>query len=173
MSQPGSSHRGNAPEQVNPYAASHVGDPQQENVPSGRSETARDYHLRLSWSDRRWLLRSVAPGRLSTILIAVFWVKSSYDILVAWGGFLARDRLSSAAEVGWLILAAGNIAQGGLSLYVCWLSWREIDFLRGWAGGTADSLGAWSRLTYRITWLGALSAILGVVGQAQLWFMSR
>ena len=162
-----------SPASENPYASSHVADATTNDAPSGNPERALNYHARLAWSDRRSLLRAVAPMRLATVLLAVQWVKGGYDSVVAWTNYIARGGLASWVDLLWFALAVANLAQGVLTLYALWLAWVQIDLLRRWAGGHSPNLQRWTQLTYQTGWLSAIAAALGLAGYIGLWFESR
>jgi hypothetical protein len=150
------------PEPVNPYAASQAADARRPAASSGRHDFERSYVARLTWADRRHWLRSIGPMRLITVIIAVQWAKNCYETATLWLPYVAREGVTNQYDAILFALAGAAVVHGLFVLYLCWLDWKCIDAIAEVTGGRTNSFSYWSELNYRLVWLGAVSAVLGL-----------
>jgi hypothetical protein len=114
----------------------------------------------LTWSDRRFLLRSIVAIRIAIVLDTLVWLKS----LARWVPYLSNVILRNGAidstRPDDAVLNLIWFALHPLALRMCWLSWQYANSLREVAGGATASMSDWCQMIYRLAWLGVLSAAL-------------
>jgi hypothetical protein len=163
---------GGSPQDVNPYAASNVPEPAGPFRAYIGPPLQRHYQARLAWADRHALLRSVGAVRLTAVVLAVWWIRNLYEHFDVWTRFFVTDGIADLWDLTSLFLGVIFIAQGLLSVYLCWLSWIYAESLRQVAGGATTDMRPWSRLHWKTAWLGALAAILGLGVDLISWIAS-
>ena len=170
-----SSHARGEQQPVNPYAASREASPVEMRDLRGENahRSERQYRARMTWSDRRNLLLSVGPTRVSAICGALIWAKSTYDIMWVWYDFFLVDHLVEWGEFVLFGLAIVVIVQGFVAIYACVIEWRYADQLVAVAGGATSDMASWSRLHLRAAWLFATIAALSVVSEVGQWVLAQ
>lgn len=144
---------------INPYAvlASDDIDPWQPGKRANHSE--RHFQVRLAWSDRQRLLWAIAPLRIAIILDALSWSKSSLRYVAFLGRIMLGGEVAASGPTD-AVVGLFWFALHPLALWLAWLSWRYVDYLRQIAGGTATTMSQWTRTLYRLAWLGLLASAL-------------
>jgi hypothetical protein len=176
MSNPApSSHPRREPQPVNPYAASQVPEPQslKENNRPPAEASERKFQARMSWNDRRKFLRSVGPTRVTAVCATLIWLKSIYELIRSWNGYVTMETLGYWVNVVMFGLALVVLAQGLIALYGCLLDWRYADRLREVAGGSTRSMADWSQLHLRTAWLFAVVIVLELLNQSVQWIVDQ
>ena len=168
-----SSHEGDEPHPVNPYAASQIPDPIDGPGPQRSSDGARDYHAQLTWSDRRAFLRAVAFDRFVIIGTALWWLKYIFDLLQYWSDYLSSNALTDSYGIAMVPIAVLAVIQGAFVLYLCTLSWRNVNYLRDVTGGTTGNFHNWSQMSLRTARYGAVSMLLMLVVDLGTWLVQR
>jgi len=160
---------------VNPYAASREASPVE--IPANNGENAhpgeRHYRARMTWNDRRNLLLSVGPTRVSAACGVLIWAKSTYDTIWVWYDFFLVDHLVEWGEFVLFGLAIVVVVQGFVAIYACVVEWRYADELAAVAGGATSNMASWSRLHLRAAWLFAIIAALSLVSEVGHWILAQ
>jgi hypothetical protein len=144
----------------NPYAANVLESDLTEKPRRIMGTGERHYQVRLTWEDRRLLLRTIAATRIAIVLDALLWLKSSLGYLAYFGRvFVSGDfgRFETSSDA---ILDLMWFATHPLALWIAWLSWRNVDLFREVVGGTAIDFSEWSQSMYRLAWFGLWSVVL-------------
>jgi hypothetical protein len=175
MPTPGSpsSHSGGDPQPVNPYAATQIPDANVSPGSSAFGDRIRNYHAQLDWSDRRAFLRAIAFDRFVLIGTGLWALKYIFDLLRYWGSFIASNTLNGSYRVALILFVLLAVVQGVFTLYVCWLSWKNIDYLREVTGGTTGDFHQWSRLHLLTARCSAASLLLMLIVELGIWFVQR
>jgi hypothetical protein len=144
---------------TNPYAAALPGNGPGA-IPDGSNESAKHYQARLTWSDRRFLLRSIVAIRIAIVLDTLVWLMN----LAQWVPYLRNVILGNGAVDSMrpddAVLSLIWFALHPLALWMCWLCWRNANMLREVAGGATATMSDWCQMIHRLAWLGVLSAAL-------------
>jgi hypothetical protein len=161
---------------INPYEASQTPDRLSLRPADlrGASED-RDYSARLTWADRRDLLRSVGPTRVIAMAALVLLVKQMYSLVTLWGLALVTD--PDLFATGYQVLAAGLavawLVQGVLSIYGVWLEWQYARQVADAAGGRVATFRSWTSLHYRTARLWMVVGVLHVAVELGGWLLSQ
>lgn len=166
---------GRQEQSINPYAASRVPDAALEPAEPFAPPTERHYQARLTWANRRALLRSVAPVRVAVVVIVLWWIKNLYEYSGAWIQFFRSQPIVVLYPADLVGLAAwGMFATiGVLSLYLCWLDWRYADSIQRVAGGQTTDMSAWTELHFRTARLACFTAVMQLAMDLVTWIGNR
>lgn len=153
---------------VNPYEASAEARGVSPDAPSASTE--RHYQARITWADRRMLLRSVLPARLTAITSGVltsFHFLSLVQTFFTYGVWIwvPVDLVSFVGVLVWFCFAVGIAA----SFVSAAMLWRYSDQLQSFASGRSSSLTNWTVTHHRYLWAFALSFGLGVLQSFLDW----
>lgn len=159
---------------INPYEASQTAEPQATAVEARRRDDF-DFSARLTWADRRDLLRSVGPTRVMAILSLVLWVKQLYSHASVWGAMLVFEKyvLGPEYRILSLGLALAWFAMGLVSIYGVWLEWQYARSLADAVGGRTSSLRPWTSLHFRTARLWMVIAIFNLSIEFAYWVLDR
>ena len=159
---------------MNPYAASQQAQPRSSpDQPSASFEGERKYQTRFDWNDRRNFLRSVGPTRIAAICGILVWLKTTYELVREWFIFFLADAVLFWSDFINIVLALIWLVQGLAALYLSWLNWKYADRLREVAGGSTDSVSAWSHLHLRTAWLFAAISVLSLFFEVANWVLDQ
>lgn len=156
------------PAELNPYQ------------PSGGSLESADggspgphFGVRLSWEDRRALLKSIFPTRFCIIVGAVWWLKSLAEHVSLWSVAVTRDSYSDAIGTLWVGLAAVWVVVGIFMLYLCRLEWLYTNHLQAAVGGRTATHREWTELQYRLARLSVIGWVLMVAVEVGFYAVRR
>lgn len=160
------------PQSINPYAPSRV--PDGELKPAELAlPTERHYQARLTWADRRALLRSIGPVRLGVVASWLIWLHIVYVYVTEWAAFLWTVGLSDLETAVRFASAAFLVGQGFLVFYACHVEWKYAEALRLVAGGTTADMRSWSSLHWRTSWLWAVIATITLAATVSYWLIEK
>ena len=123
----------------------------------------------MTWADRQAFLRGIGPIRFSVLCSGLLWAKSILDLIRDWHTFLQNDSLRAWSDSIFVVLALSGALQGILAFYLCWLDWQYANAIGEVAGGTTATMREWSRLFYRLNWIGAAWIGLALATEILRW----
>jgi len=153
---------------LNPYRSS--GDP---SNPADDGSQGPYYHVRLSWADRRALLKSIFPTRFCIIIGAVWWFKGLAEHVALWSAALSGESYSDPIGTVWVGLAGAWVLVGVFMLYLCRLEWLFTNHLQAAAGGRTASHREWTELQCRLARLAAIGWVLMVAVDVGFYAIRR
>lgn len=158
---------------VNPYEPSaHVSEPVRPS-PITDESPGPHYASRLDWSDRRALLKSLGPIRLSVVIGGLYWLRSIAYYASALANIVTRHDQFDGPSITFSAFAACWLLLGVLHLYTYRLDWLYAESLQSLAGGRTPSHRDWTRLHLRTWRLSALIWILFLALTAADWLVRR
>jgi hypothetical protein len=156
------------PDDLNPYQSSGFLTPS-----TGREAPGPYYQVRLSWADRRDLLKSIFPTRFCIIVAAVWWMKGLAEHISLWSAALTRESYGDAIGTLWVGLAIVWVLVGVFMLSLCRLEWIYANHLQAAAGGRVATHREWTELQCHLARLSAIAWVLMVAVEVGFYAIRR